>query len=225
MSIEVGKIYSTCDTEFETLPWKTGVTSYIAEDDGDNQFGNGDATDPFFNTEYTHVWGHKRRFVGTTGGYHNGTDYVDVNGTITTKALAFPNDIMLDMKQHDKIRKRILAYSFLIGSTVTFALAISNQPYTFGGYSDWLLPTSNNLSSLLWMEGISLGGNSEVINYPPIEYSIPNTGSRITSSTYLNAITARVVIGQVGHLINLSTGTNARVGLQVRFYTYAELGL
>ncbi len=77
-------------------------TSYRAGDDGD-RFLNGDYASvnladivDYYTLAEDNEWGHNKRLTGDTGGYMDETtgNFFDVNGVATTKALAFPNDIL-----------------------------------------------------------------------------------------------------------------------------------
>jgi hypothetical protein len=46
---------------------------------------------------FNHNW----RWCGITGGYTDGVDYFDVNGTVTTRALAFPELLACDLRHVD----------------------------------------------------------------------------------------------------------------------------
>ena len=79
-------------------------TAFLSGDDGD-RYLNGDyaaqnvadITD-FYTLTEVNEWGHLKRFTGDTGGYMDEAtgSFFDVNNVATTKALAFPNDIMRD---------------------------------------------------------------------------------------------------------------------------------
>lgn len=78
--------------------------SFLAGDDGD-RFINGSyasvnlaaLTDPY-TLLLDNEWGHKKRTTGDTGGYMDELTglFYDVNGVLTTKILAFPNEIQRD---------------------------------------------------------------------------------------------------------------------------------
>jgi len=71
------------------------ATSNNDNDDGDLKRGRGV---DWFNLSFVNPWGHSKRFTGTTGGYYDevADDFKDVDGDVTTKALAFPDDLVSD---------------------------------------------------------------------------------------------------------------------------------
>jgi hypothetical protein len=75
---------------------KTGqTTSYRTGDDGDIQAGRDNS---FFELDFVNFFGNNKRFTGKTGGYYDRatSQYKDVNGTVTTRSVAFPNEIKID---------------------------------------------------------------------------------------------------------------------------------
>ena len=107
-------VVTPAQTPFVCTPAPSGISSsvfntgqeiiYRTGDDGD-RFQNGDYASVYIadiSDYYTLVdnneWGHKKRFTGDTGGYMDEATglFYDSIGVATTKALAFPNDIMRD---------------------------------------------------------------------------------------------------------------------------------
>jgi len=76
-------------------------TAYLEQDDGqnfiDDLYDNEILTD-FYTLKTANEWGHLKRYAGDTGGYMDEVSgsFFDSSGTATTKAGAFPNDIMRD---------------------------------------------------------------------------------------------------------------------------------
>lgn len=98
---------------------------------------------------YINPFGHTRRFSGHTGGYHNGTTWVDVDGVATSKALAFPDDITIDWSQYSEIEDEVVFYTITHnGSNINLADSVT---YVAGlsmlGLS-WFVPNNRELLNI-----------------------------------------------------------------------------
>jgi len=152
------------------LPTKSGANiSYATSDDGAEQRAREIS---FFILSQNNPFGHNRRFSGISGGYYDGTDFKDKNGTITTKDLAFPNGLMLDwayisgttdsgqvmMWHYDDANIVNVASREFNGVTTTI------NSLTFAGFSNWKMPNTLELSLIFFW-----GNNTqEFLNYEPI---------------------------------------------------------
>jgi len=195
------------------------TTSYYANDDGARQTGRGAS---FLVLDENNPFGHTRRFTGITGGYHNGTTWVDVNGNSTTEALAFPNDWVIDwLYVNEKVSPKLVQGHYRVPTTTdTFANAMNAQPYTVGGYSDVYIVPINVLMSIRNAQNINTGNT---LNYPPFNYAITGTNTtRPRSSTNNNS--NAVALSNLGVEIQITVGTSQRHWLG-RIFTYTELGL
>jgi hypothetical protein len=124
--------------------------SYLSGDDGD-RFANGDFgtinladLSDFYTLSNPNEWGHNKRITGDTGGYMDEAtgNFFDVNGVSTTKALAFPNDIMRDYAN----RRR---WFFNRSGVRTWTDAVTlTQTDSKGGETGWFLPTKEEYDSL-----------------------------------------------------------------------------
>lgn len=132
-------------------PLSTGQeTSYLAGDDGD-RFINGDYASvniadisDFYTLVLDNEWGHKKRLTGDTGGYMDEATglFYDVNGVATTKALAFPNDILRDYAWRRRwYLRRSGARSW--ANAITLTLTESR-----GGETGWFCPNKAELESI-----------------------------------------------------------------------------
>lgn len=153
-------------------PIQSGRTnSLAANDDGATQRGRlSNWTTLTFNNHF----GNTNRFTGTTGGYHDGTGYVDVNGSATSKALAFPDDIVIDFSQWDLVTNDVIWWKFTPQSSVNWATMLSGIPYSHGGYSDWVVPNypHEGLTILSFEINTSYPTTNDAgsfLNYPPFD--------------------------------------------------------
>jgi hypothetical protein len=158
------------------MPLQTGFT-----DDGSPERGR---NIDVFTLSYNNPFGHDCRFTGKTGGYHDRVDdvYRDINGVVTTKALAFPNDVMYDFDTWNETDGKVLAFYF--GNTITRTFA---QQATFlaalniEGWTDWEIINSQELYSLTfgYISSSSLG-------YKPLQIGASRVGTSTNSgSTYI----------------------------------------
>lgn len=158
------------------------TTSYFTDDDGDLQLGrlvdfytlSGTGSDWFF--------GHTRRFTGITGGYHNGSGYVDVNGNATSKALAFPETIVLDWSLYDPVSGNLVGWQYdpFLFSNTDRATAITSAT----GFSTASFPTGWRLMGIKFLAELPNDGVIPYLNYPP--FSDP-LGVALWSSTTQNS--------------------------------------
>jgi len=125
-------------------------TIYRAGDDGD-RFLNGDyasvnladLTD-YYTLAAVNEWGHNKRLTGDTGGYMDEAtgNFFDVNGLATTKAVAFPNDILRDYATR---RRWFLGRSGVRNWNDAIDLV---QTDSRGGETGWFLPNKAEYESL-----------------------------------------------------------------------------
>lgn len=201
----------------------------VAGSDGDLQMG-----EDFFILRANNPFDHTRRFTGITGGYHNGTDWVDINGNVTTEALAFPESVVLDWHQNDRDAspKTVKAYfkDFLSltttnwGNHVTGAQAFSTASFATG----WYLGNEKD-GQLLINRASNVAGNA--LNYPPFNWPITGTSLFIWLGTQRGDVLSAGVPTQAVALNNTWFGIfttaksqNSRA-LYARVITYTELGL
>jgi len=161
---------------------KTGqVTPYQTGDDGSLQMGRG--TDFFTlpigldGNQKLNPFGNSKRFTGTTGGYQASNIYYDKNGVVTTKDLAFPNNIYMDWSTSNENTTKALAYYLLVSplshtqpQLVSWATALSVGTYTSG----WYPPNLREILNLVWENS-----NYE-LNYNPLNIT---TFSQLTGTT------------------------------------------
>jgi hypothetical protein len=188
-------------------------------------YGTGDQptrgrTTDFFTLNYTNEWGHAFRFVGQTGGYTDGTSYFDVSGVATTKALAFPNDIIFDFTSRNETE--ILSY--YIGDSTTFRSYNTSLPLhvssTFGGLTAWYLWNDLEIRNVM-----SLGSFDSLthwMGHKPFEF---NSSMRyFITSTRSGINITRVDLRSLAY-IQATSLTNASLQVYVRYTTLTEMGL
>jgi hypothetical protein len=110
------------------------------QNDGSNERSRNNGN--FFLLAYTNVFGHNRRFTGTTGGYHDGTNYRNFDGTISNFATAFPNQIVLDWNDRSgtETTGTVKAWYIFSSPLVQWQNAIDAVALlTVGGFT-WYLP-------------------------------------------------------------------------------------
>lgn len=204
-------------------PKATGQTQ---KSGADNSYLSGDeANDPngigadFFTLDDNNVFNNLYRFTGTTGGGTDGTSYFDVNGSPTTKALAFPNDIMLVHSEDNQKADSILAIRFARISADSMTNFMAAQPFTYDGYSDWKLWTLKQLFTVA-KTGTDPAG---WFNYKPFDF--PYTGASDRVWTRTPAEVSNYYYFWVGVFVSRTTLAQPYLGIVARRYTYAELGV
>jgi hypothetical protein len=194
------------------------TTSYFTGDDGDVQRGRGDS---WLALTYNNLFGHKRRFSGITGGYHNGSGYVDIDGVATTEALAFPDGWAIDWMTFDRDNDSYAMYQITPrASSTNYTDLLLEQPVTIGGYADVRYCNIQELIQISRM-GVMLG--TAILNYEPFNYTISGANAtRVGSIT--NDGTNKQIINQVGGVTALAVNTGT-VYWYIRRGTLTELGL
>jgi len=193
------------------------TTSFNSHDDGDKKRGR---LVNFITLNQNNPFGNNRRFTGITGGSHDGTNWVDVNGaTVANRLAAFPDFIFLDWSTDSGAD--VLAYCFQdylgVDLNKTFAeLCNDGNAFSIGAFtSGW--------SGVSWVEARNLmnHGVTTALNYFPF-----NIGSVTFNTTTTNPQTTANCFVLVANFSALSGGkTTARKVIYTRLITYTELGL
>jgi hypothetical protein len=196
---------------------KTNQTvSFRTGDDGDTQRGRIvsdtvlDGNNPF---------GNNARFTGFTGGYHDGVNYLTVEGVITTEVLAFPEGVTLDWSVFDET----------LGVVLTYIYNFYNQL----PLSDWNNAVDNALAfTTATFTGWSIANKREVQNLDSyrrgleglMPFDVQGNSIWCGSNSFVTATSA--------FLFNMTTNDMRRLAktsigypLPVRYTTLAELGL
>ena len=183
---------------------RTGQTaSSGTRSDGDLQNGRGTS---FFllptigGVQKYNPWGHTQRFTGTTGGYYDEVlaGYYDSAGVATTRALALPNEIVIDWSDFDGATV-IGAYVNVPGFVYrSFAdnLTYCNS-FTIGSYvSGWYSPNKKEVENFQYCGSsgmfdygalnltgfISIWSSTEVVNDPLRGYLFYSDGRTLTNT-------------------------------------------
>lgn len=200
--------------------YKTGVTlSTNSGDDGDLERGNGTSffilshTNPLFSE-------HSNRQTGTDGGYydHVSGDYKDKDGVITTQALAFPDDLVLDFASYDQLTESVLMIRFsMLPATNNIQAKILAAPYTVGSFTGFFVLNFSEM--ILPFNG---GVLDAFLNYPPFDFVGSGVPGRVASSSS-NGTSYISYIG--GSQVNKIGQTTTCVALIGRYITKTQLGL
>lgn len=168
------------------LPMKTGQdVVHVANDDGATQYGRQIS---WYQLSANNYFGHDRRFTGITGGYHNGTGYVSVNGTASTYAAQFPNNVIIDWDTYDEATGNFLMYYNVVAGNQNWnnarlsAIALSIGAFTSG----WHMCNFIEFYNVRKM-GFDNGVN--MFNYPPFSGNTSN-GIAIANHVFWTANTA-----------------------------------
>lgn len=161
--------------------FKTGSAGTLNQyDDGWFQNGRGIGWDLL---EFDNHFGHNFAYTGLTGGYydHITSQYKDVDGVVTTEALAFPDKLIISWKSFNPITGDffVMSYDFLrSGTNASMISSAGAGGYTVGAFSGFYV--CNVLEMLLYYRW---GGTG--LNYPPISYIVgtPTVLERVCTST------------------------------------------
>lgn len=173
--------------DLSSFPIQTGQTnSLFPGDDGARQLGilsnflqlNGNNSDWFF--------GHKRRFTGITGGYHNGTNYVTVNGSVTTKQIAFPETIVLDWATWNRSTGELCGWQYK--TDLSSNITLSDAVLLCNNFTTLSFPTGWFMNNINFMYMLCHSGLAIPLSYAPFEDPL---GFSQWSSTESKADTTR----------------------------------
>lgn len=197
---------------------KTGLlTSYTTGDDGNTRRGR--YTD-FFTLDFTNPFGNTRRFNGINGGYHDGTNYRLVDGTLSTRAGAFPNDICIDWSTFSN--NEVLLYyhgdNNFRGRNAHIAQYLTS---TISGLTSWFVVNRQEIVSLMNDESYIV--STHFLAYPPFEYTGGNRRYIWISSG--SASTGVTTDFGVFHGFTSGNAANALNSMWCRYTTLTELGL
>ena len=197
--------------------YKTGVTiSGTSNDDGAQQQGQGV---DYYNLDFNNPFGNAKAFTGITGGYQDEItlQYKDVNGVVTTQALAFPSDLVCNWKTYDQVGEKVLVYEITpqTGNTTTI---MQNSPYTRNGWGGFYVCNINQLLAI-----INWGISNDFLDYPPINFPYVDVTDRVMSSTRISGSFYQTYIGNGAQWNQVSAGTYTM--FICRETTLTELGL
>lgn len=95
---------------------------------------------------YDNVWGHKFRFVGSTGGYYQESDatYRDVDGNVSDRDTEF----LLSGGYYIIDEYTGLGYRGVRGGSTNLTNQLAAQPRSYSGFNDFYSPTRNMIMGL-----------------------------------------------------------------------------
>jgi len=197
--------------------YKSGAdTSYETGDEGDDPSGIGTN---WFNLGFNNPFGNAFRFTGTTGGYTDGTNYFDVSGVGTTKALAFPDDIMLDWSTYNQSASNVFALRFNPLPTDSMVDHLAAQPYTYDSKSDWMVITLRELWNISKTD-TSVNG---WLDYLPVDRPYSSPSDRIWTRT--PADISDFYHFWTAFFTSRTSKTTSYETYVTRLYTLTELGI
>ncbi len=212
--------------------YKTGAFQVrVAGDDASTQRGVGI---DWYNLGYNNPFGHQKRFTGYTGGYYEESDgtYRDVNGAVTTNALAFPDDLVLNWSTYNGILQEVDAiYRVLDNVGKTYS---QNETYvsglTVGGYSDFLVPNIDELWAWAWKSNNNASSDRALLYEPLITNLTPNAGLgqggfRYWSSTIHSDDNVKILGNNYAEIFNGSQTFTGGRSVAIRKFTMTELGI
>jgi len=197
--------------------FKTGAVPQKPGDDGNTQRGRG--TD-FFNLNFTNPYGNMKCYTGIGGGYYDEStfQYKDVNGVVTTEALAFPNTLILNWKSYDPVGLNVLCMNYTRDQSGAPNTMMANAPYTFGGFNDFYVANLEETESFFEA--------ADAFTWLPLDFTLNLGGviDRLHSSTSTSAVSNYTYINAFNR--NSASGTGQGSVYYVRYLnTVTDLGL
>jgi hypothetical protein len=217
------------------IPQTGQIISYDIGDDGYERRG---FLDDFLTlpTGTPNIWGRFERFTGVSGGYHDGTTFRDVNGSVigTDEAaadLAFPDRIVVNWSTRNQQTNQVLGMSqiAIVGTSnwsakLAACLAYSTTLYPTG----WFAGNFNEHNEYL------KHGDRSIFNYPPWNANNIGSANGVSGFFGVNAliwtftthssdgstmITLAPTTGTVAKIANLAVTTTNRNAHPMRYFT------
>lgn len=138
-------------------PFKTGqTTSYVANDDGALERGNGV---DFLTLNHNNYFGNTNRFTDELGGQ------------------TYTNGWIIDWSSYNQVNGNFIMWNNTYEAAATWANALAAQPYTRGSHADWYLPNESELYNVLNR------GASPSTNYAPFNINVTANNNGLWTST------------------------------------------
>lgn len=137
MAIRINITTSGVVNEQGVLTYKTGQTiSSVTGDDGDTQAGVDFWVCTNNGLVVNNPFGNKWRFTGIAGGYwdRDTNQYKLVDGTVTTRALAYPNGLRVDWMSESNSHVNIFIATSLGGNTFEYLCENINSELAVVGF-------------------------------------------------------------------------------------------
>lgn len=151
-------------------PFKTGqTTSYVANDDGDLERGNGV---DFTTLSHNNYFGNTDRFTDILGGQ------------------TYTSGWIIDWSTWNQVTGSFLMWYKTAQTGATWTNAMAGQPYNVGGFADCYLPNATEIGQLYNF------GLASALNYAPFNYTVVGTASNLWTSTTVPSATTTAIAFQ-----------------------------
>ncbi len=153
-TVFIGEVPNPLNT---SNPFKTGqTTSYVANDDGALERGNGAS---FTTLSHNNYFGNTNRFTDDLGGQ------------------TYTSNWVIDWATWNQVTGSFLMWYKTAQAGATWTNAMAGQPYNVGGFADCYLPNATEIRQLYNFELAS------ALNYAPFNYTVVGTASNLWTST------------------------------------------
>jgi hypothetical protein len=179
--------------------FKTGAeVSYLAQDDGQFQFGSGV---DFFTLDFNNGFGNTNRFTDNLG------------------TQIFANGIVIDWSTWNVGGATVRAYYNIANPAALLSTQLNNQPYTRASFAGWYVCNYKELVNIF-----NLGVFRNFLNYPPFNYEVnPSVATTRVWTSTMDSVSFNLAYN--GTAINTSNLSFQHVALLTREFTLTELGL
>jgi len=196
-TVFIGEVPNPLNT---SNPFKTGqTTSYVANDDGDLERGNGV---DFLTLSHNNYFGNTNRFTDILGGQ------------------TYADNWIIDWSTYNQVTGAFLMWYRVYEAAATWTNAMAAQPYTRGAYADCYLPNEAELYNLLNR------GVTPSTNYAPFNLNVVAANNGLWTSTTIpnNTVAAYFFAGTAA---NNTIGGSSKVANQrfilMRYGNISEL--
>jgi len=181
-NVFIGEVPDVVVPKNTSNPYKTGqTTSYVANDDGDLERGNGV---DFTTLSANNYFGNTNRFTDILGGQ------------------TYADDWIIDWATFNQLTGAFIMWYRVYEAGNTWANVMAGQPYTRGAYSDCYIPNEMELMRILNR------GVSPSTNYAPFNLNVTTANNRLWTSTTTpnSSTTAYAFLGTISN--NNMAGTS-----------------
>jgi hypothetical protein len=166
-TVFIGEVPNPLNT---SNPFKTGqTTSYVANDDGDLERGNGVS---FITLSHNNYFGNTNRFTDVVGGQ------------------TYTNNWVIDWSTYNQVTGSYVMWYKVTQTPAAWATVMAAQPYNLGGFTDCYLPNATEIGQLYNFE------LAQALNYAPFNYTVVGTASNLWTSTTVPTATTTAIAFQ-----------------------------
>ena len=166
-TVFIGEVPNPLNT---SNPFKTGqTTSYVANDDGALERGNGVS---FTALSHNNYFGNTNRFTDDLGGQ------------------TYTSGWVIDWATWNQVTGDFIMWYKTAQTGATWANAIAGQPYNVGGFADCYLPNATEIGQLYNF------GLASALNYAPFNYTVAGTASNLWTTTTVPSATTTAIAFQ-----------------------------